>query len=99
MATHTLATSSDLTAVTYSQSPLVLVPTDLATISGSIKNDMNLAFPGVIPGAFVQEGFLFIPNRGGRLKVLPGDVVAVDNQGWPILISANSIANGNWTYT
>ncbi len=98
MATHTLATSSAFTAVTFSPSPKVLLPADLATICNSIKDDVNITHPRV-PGAFCFEGFLYIPNRAGRLKVLPGDVVAVDNQGWPILISAYSIANGNWTFT
>lgn len=42
-------------------------------------------------GQFNFDGQLYIPQRG-VLKVLPGDVVAVDNSGWPILISAASIA-------
>lgn len=46
------------------------------------------------------QGTLHIPNRG-ILKVLPGDRIAVDNSGWPILVSANSIgyAGSQWTYT
>ena len=40
---------------------------------------------------------LYIPNRG-VLKVFPGDWVGIDSQGWPVLISANSIANGPWTH-
>ena len=34
---------------------------------------------------------LVVPNRG-ILKVLPGDVIAIDNLGWPILVSGASIA-------
>jgi hypothetical protein len=98
IATHTLATANNLIAVTFSQSPLVLLPADLATCNNAILDDLNVAHPR-IPGSFTYEGGLFIPNRG-RLKVLPGDKVAYDNRGWPILISADSIANGTtWTFT
>ncbi len=55
---------------------------------------VNLLFVPPVSGASGQFGFqgqLYIPRRG-VLQVLPGDVVAVDNTGWPILISAASIA-------
>jgi hypothetical protein len=47
-----------------------------------------------------QLGQLYIPSRG-VLKILPGDVVAVDNTGWPVLISSASInyAATQWTFT
>lgn len=103
MATHTLATSGNLTAVTYSESPNVLLPADLAAIAQGILNDpaasMMVGANMVIPGAFNYMGILTIPGRG-FLKVLPGDVVAFDpasNVGWPILVSANAIAHGSWT--
>lgn len=43
---------------------------------------------------------LNIPGRG-TLKVLPGDVIAVDASGWPILVSGAAIAyaGSNWTLT
>lgn len=41
-------------------------------------------------GAFNREGQLVIPNRG-VLKVLPGDVIAVDPSGWPFLLSQQAI--------
>jgi hypothetical protein len=46
------------------------------------------------------NGQLFVPNRG-FLKVLPGDVVAVDSAGFPYLISGVSIAyaGSDWTFT
>jgi hypothetical protein len=51
-------------------------------------------------GGLTAQGQLFIPNRG-ILKVLPGDVVAVDNSGWPILVSGQTIAyaGSQWTFT
>lgn len=75
----------------------VMSATDLATVQQAIKDDLNIAHP-VWPGAYSTHDQLFIPNRG-VLRVLPGDWVAVDNQGWPILVSANSIANSLWTHT
>jgi len=98
MATHTLVTASALTAVTFSYSNTALLPADLATIANGIKDDLNVAHPR-LSGCFVHEGMLYIPNRKGHLQVRVGDVVAIDNQGWPLIVSANSIANGNWTFT
>ena len=70
---------------------------DMAAIANAIKDDLNVAHPRV-PTAWSQGGLLYVPNRG-ILKVLPGDYVGVDSQGWPILVSANSIANAAWTHS
>jgi hypothetical protein len=98
MATHTLATSAPLTCVAYSQSPGVLLPADIATVSQLIRNDLNTSHPA-LNGAFDYRGILILPNRYVGVKVLPGDVVAVDANGWPIIVSAYSIATGGWTFT
>ena len=68
------------TSVTLSQA---------ATASASIR-------VGIIPvtGQSNRLSFnqlLSIPGRG-VIKVLPGDIVAIDNTGWPIVVSAASIA-------
>jgi len=70
--------------------------TDTATLNANVKNDQINGRP-IVPGAF-RLGHLVIPNRG-VLQILPGDYVAYDSQGWPILVSANSIANGPWTHS
>jgi hypothetical protein len=46
------------------------------------------------------QGLLTIPKRG-VLKILPGDIVAIDNTGWPILVSGAAIgyAGSAWTLT
>lgn len=44
-----------------------------------------------LAGCFSSNGFLNIPNRG-VVKVFPGDVVAVDQSGWPILVSKEALA-------
>ena len=99
MATLTLGTTAttSLTAVLYNQSSVTLLPADLATIINAIKDDLNVAHP-ISPGAFSYTGLLYVPSRG-VLKVLPGDYVGVDANGWPILVSAYSIATGGWTHS
>ena len=72
-----------------------LLPADMATIAQAIKDDLNPAHP-TWPGAFSFDGILFVPNRG-NLVVRPGDVVVTDSRGWPILLSADTIANGPWS--
>jgi hypothetical protein len=61
---------------------------DVASLKAAIKNDLVNTNP-IFPGSF-ELGQLFIPNRG-VLQLLPGDVIAYDSFGWPILIAANSI--------
>jgi hypothetical protein len=98
MATKTLGTTANnsLTALAFLPGIGSLAAADVATVD-SIKDDLNVAHP-VIPGSFVQAGSLYVPNRGW-LQILPGDYVAIDSQGWPILVSANSIANAAWTHS
>lgn len=73
-------------------------PADLAAMAAKIKNDINSAHP-VMPGAYASNGLLLIPNRG-TLKMRQGDYVMIDDRGWPILLSADTIANGtSWTHS
>ena len=62
------------------------------------SNAERVAF--VLPGApnVDRTGTLVVPNRGSLL-ILPGDVVAMDNTGWPILVSGASIgyAGSQWS--
>lgn len=109
MATHTLVTNANLTAVTYSESPITLLPADLATVAQAILTDPNIlnsqnSGRAMVVGAFNFNGLLFLPCNRGVIRLIPGDVVAVDNNGgtdvgWPIVVSADAIANGSWTFT
>ena len=74
-----------------------LIPADVASLSNQIRDDLILSRPQ-LGQAYSRNGILFFPNRGW-LKCLPGDYVAVDGRGWPILLSADTIANGPWTHT
>jgi len=67
----------------------------MGSLQALIKDDINVNHP-TWPGAFMQNGILYVPNRG-LLRVLPGDYVGVDANGWPILVSKFSIATGGWT--
>lgn len=96
MATSTLGTNATTTLTSLINSGSMAVA-DVATITLAIKDDLNPTLP-IFPGAYSGVDLLYVPNRG-ILKVLPGDFVGVDSQGWPILVSANSIANGPWTHT
>ncbi len=71
--------------------------TDVATLQQHILDDQNNLRP-VVGGAFSFNGVLYVPNRG-YLKILPGDYVGVDNRGWPILLSSDTIANGLWIHS
>jgi hypothetical protein len=95
MATSTFGTTANnsLTALLSSGS---MAAADVAAIVNLIKDDINPAHP-IAPTSWSQGNLLYVPNRG-ILKVLPGDWVAVDSQGWPILVSANSVANSSWVH-
>ncbi len=95
MATSTFGTTAQ-TSMTALASSGAMAAADVATIAELIKNDLVNGLP-IYPEAFSQKNLLYVPNRG-ILQVRPGDWVAVDSQGWPILVSANSIANAAWTH-
>ena len=81
---------------------------DIVGINSIIRDDqyhgvgnqvVGSSTPYPVPtGGWSRQGQLYIPNRGW-LKVLPGDLVCVDANGWPILVSAFSILTGGWTKT
>jgi hypothetical protein len=84
-------------------------PADAATLRANIKWDgqyinhvMTRIQNGMIfPGGYEMQGgqgLLHVPRRG-TLKVLEGDYVAYDPNGWPILVSGWSIATGGWTHS
>lgn len=94
MGTLGTAANNSLTSLIYAHS---MVAADLRTIANSILNDKT-GNHAIWPGAYAENGLLHIPRRG-VLRVFRGDYVGVDSAGWPILVSANSIANAAWTKT
>lgn len=104
MAVKTLGTSANnvLSAITWAGSGAGILPADFATIMNGIRDDkVNIAGSHLrLNEALSHNGLLTIPNRG-VLQVLQGDYVAIDSDGWPILISASSIGFGgtNWVHS
>lgn len=96
MATKTLGTNGTATLPFAIQwyPGTTISPADLATIQESILNDINPAHP-IWPGAFSNNGLLFVPNRG-VLQVLPGDWIGVGTTGWPVLL-APTAETADWT--
>ena len=103
MALNTIGTSATSTLHGLVMNTNLTVA-DAATLRANIKWDgsyVNAAWVPIqahaaYPGAFEfqgGQGVLYVPRRG-TLQVLPGDVVAYDPNGWPILISGWSI-NGS----
>lgn len=79
------------------------VSVTLSAAATTTASNVNVIFAR--PGADSPEldqgsQILSIPGRG-TLKVLPGDIVAVDASGWPILVSGAAVAyaGSNWTLT
>jgi hypothetical protein len=105
MATVTLGTAATSTLLAM---PFIygLVPADFATIAAAIKRDThNPSVPAGSSGPqpplglpFSRAGALVIPDRG-VLHLFPGDYVAIDATGWPILLSARAAASASWVHT
>ena len=111
MATRTLGTSATTSLTALSQTGNAL-PADVATLRAAIKWDgtfVNAAWVRIQAGAIFPGGYEFVGGEGllhvprrGVLKVLEGDYVGVDPNGWPILVSGWSINGGGstgWTHT
>lgn len=79
------------------------MPADLATVNQAILTDDAAHAVAHLRamGGFVREGVLYLPNNRGSIVLRPGDVIGVDTTslvGWPIVVSANAIAAGAWTF-
>ena len=97
MALRTLGTTAQTTLNALAWNPQSAAA-DIAAIMTNIKQDN--AVGKIIPGGFDQGGQVFFPNRFGYLFLKPGDYVAYDPTGWPIIVSAYAIANGSgWVHT
>lgn len=99
MATKTLGTLAT-TTLTGVQIPPDYTPAaqisdaDWRTINNAIlddsRNTQRVLTQFLLPGAFARAGLLYIPNRG-ILRCQPGDWVAYDPMGWPVLIGKRSL--------
>ena len=93
MALGTLGTNANTSLVSITWNPMTAVA-DIAALAALIKLQANPAKP-ILPGAFTKGGILDYAERFGQLNLKPGDVIAVDHNGWPIVVSKESIADGS----
>jgi hypothetical protein len=74
----------------------------LSQAATATAGGVYIAFVRQAPRAGIElsSAELFVPRRG-TLKVLPGDVVAIDNTGFPYLIPAAAISylGSQWTFS
>jgi hypothetical protein len=101
MALITLGTNGTTTLNALAWNPQAAAA-DIASIVNNIKSQPNTGtFQRISPGAFAQNGRLHFPGRlGSFINLRPGDYIAYDGAGWPIVVSAFSIANGGgWTHS
>lgn len=97
MALITLGTSATNTLNALVWNPQS-VAADIASIANNIKGQN--AVGRISPGAFSRPGRIHFPGRQGFVLLLPGDYIAYDGAGWPVLVSSYSIANGGgWTHS
>jgi len=107
MALNTIGTAATNTLSGFVVGTNDLTPADVGSLRAGILNDGPQSGFGVVgpvgtgviyPGAYAQQGLLFVPNRG-VLKCLPGDMIAFDAAtGWPILVSKLAAAGAGWVH-
>ena len=105
MTTATLGTAATTTLTALQYVPGAFLPADFATIAAGIKRDSHNPATGFLTGIqpplgnpFTRAGILAIPERG-IVKLFPGDYVAIDATGWPIILSARAAASASWVHT
>lgn len=94
MATGTLGTAATSSLVSLNWNPMSPVA-DSAAIAELIVRQAAGFRTGIIPGGFSKGGRLQLPGKRGVIFLEPGDYVAVDHNGWPIVVSKESIADGS----
>jgi hypothetical protein len=100
MATGTLGTAATSSLVSINGWNPATAIADVAAIAQHILGQTNPTHP-IVPGAFSPSGLLYLPGHRGVIKVQPGDYVAYDHFGWPIVVSSQSIADGSssWAHS
>lgn len=72
------------------------IKSEIPMVNGALQTGIPR---NLINGAYTQKGTLIIPGRG-VLICKYGDFIGLDAvTGWPILLSADCAANGNWAHS
>lgn len=100
MATKTLGTNGTGTLTAISWNPMSAIA-DIATIAQAIQG--QIPYGPHLPQMFANNGRLEFPERRGFLLLQPDDWIGVDANGWPIVVSnqsiAGSLASTSWTHS
>jgi hypothetical protein len=100
MATKTLGTNGTNTLTAMSWNPMSPIA-DIATIAEALQ--AQNPFGRNAPQLFANNGRLQFPGRRGFLLLQPNDWIGVDSNGWPIVVSNQSIAGAlaatSWTHS
>ena len=97
MATGTLGTNATTSLTSITWGPMSPVA-DVASIAALIVRQGAGFRTSIIPGGFAKGGQLKLPGKRGLITLEPGDVIAVDHNGWPIVVSRESIADGSTSW-
>jgi hypothetical protein len=99
MATITLGTGATTSLTALSWNPQSAAA-DRAAIAALIKQQANPAHY-IEPGGFSATGRVYLPGGRGFITMKPGDYIGVDHNGWPIVVSKESIADGSssWAHS
>lgn len=102
MALHTLGTNANnsLSAVIWNPG---MAQADWAAFDALLKKStagsVNNPIPAQVPFTLDQSGMLYLHGRDATIQLKPGDYLAADSTtGWPIVLTANAIANGPYTF-
>jgi hypothetical protein len=101
MATGTLGTAATSSLVSLNPWTPMTAIADIAAIAASILRQEAGFRTAIIPGGFTQRGQLYLPGGRGIIQLKPGDYIGVDHNGWPIVVSKESIADGSssWAHS
>lgn len=100
MATGTLGTGATTSLTSINGWNPQTAVADIASITALIKQQKNPAH-FIEPGGFTKGGILYLPANRGVIRLKPGDYIGVDHNGWPIVVSNESIADGSssWSHS
>lgn len=101
MATGTFGTTGTTSLVSINGWNPQTAIADIATIAANILRQEANFRTSIIPGALSPSGRLFLPGGRGIIQLHPGDYVGYDHNGWPVVVTKESIADGSssWAHS
>jgi hypothetical protein len=97
MATGTLGTTGTTVLTSINGWTAQTAIADVAAIQEAIVRQGTFR-TSIVPGGFSPSGRLFLPGGRGIIQMKPGDYIGVDSNGWPIVVTSESIAAGGTSW-